>query len=76
MSTLDLTEREAEVLYWVAQGKTSPGTAIILGSALKTVKKTSPARVRQARRGDPHRRRPAGQRSVEPPRPGLTLPGT
>ena len=39
MSTLDLTEREAEVLYWVAQGKTSPGNAIILGSALKTVKK-------------------------------------
>ena len=38
-STLDLTEREAEVLYWVANGKTSPEIAIILGSALKTVKK-------------------------------------
>ncbi len=36
---LGLTEREAEVLYWVAQGKTSPEIAIILGSALKTVKK-------------------------------------
>ena len=37
--TLGLTEREAEVLYWVAQGKTSPEIALILGMALKTVKK-------------------------------------
>ena len=36
---LGLTEREAEVLYWVAQGKTSPEVATILGTALKTVKK-------------------------------------
>ena len=36
---LGLTEREAEVLYWVAQGKTSPEIAIILSAALKTVKK-------------------------------------
>ena len=39
MRTLDLTEREAELLYWVAQGKTLPEIAIILGAALKTVKK-------------------------------------
>ena len=39
VKALGLTEREAEVLYWVAQGKTSPEIAIILGSALKTVKK-------------------------------------
>ncbi|MBE7157912.1 MAG: response regulator [Rhodospirillales bacterium] len=39
LHSLGLTEREAEVLYWVAQGKTSPEIAIILGSALKTVKK-------------------------------------
>ena len=39
VNALGLTEREAEVLYWVAQGKTSPEIAIILGSALKTVKK-------------------------------------
>ncbi len=39
LNALGLTEREAEVLYWVAQGKTSPEIAIILGSALKTVKK-------------------------------------
>ena len=39
VKTLGLTEREAEVLYWVAQGKTSPEIAIILGMALKTVKK-------------------------------------
>ena len=38
-SALELTEREAEVLYWVAQGKTSPEISIILGMALKTVKK-------------------------------------
>ena len=39
LGALGLTEREAEVLYWVAQGKTSPEIAIILGMALKTVKK-------------------------------------
>ncbi len=39
LDALDLTAREAEVLYWVAQGKTSPEIAIILGAALKTVKK-------------------------------------
>ena len=39
LHSLGLTEREAEVLYWVAQGKTSPEIAIILGAALKTVKK-------------------------------------
>ena len=39
VSALAMTEREAEVLYWVAQGKTSPEIAIILGAALKTVKK-------------------------------------
>ena len=39
MSALNLTEREAEVLYWVAQGKTSPEIAIILGTAPKTIKK-------------------------------------
>ncbi len=39
VNALSLTGREAEVLYWVAQGKTSPEIAIILGSALKTVKK-------------------------------------
>ena len=39
LNTLGVTEREAEVLYWVAQGKTSPEIAIILGAALKTVKK-------------------------------------
>ena len=39
LGALGVTEREAEVLYWVAQGKTSPEIAIILGSALKTVKK-------------------------------------
>ena len=39
LGALGLTERESEVLYWVAQGKTSPEIAIILGAALKTVKK-------------------------------------
>lgn len=36
---LGLTAREAEVLYWIAHGKTSPEIAIILDCALNTVKK-------------------------------------
>ncbi len=35
---LGLTPREAEVLLWVAQGKSSSETGIILGAAEKTVK--------------------------------------
>jgi len=37
--TLGLTEREAEVLLWVAQGKSNCDVAVILGMAEKTVKK-------------------------------------
>lgn len=37
--TLGLTEREAEVLLWVAQGKTNGDIAGILGAAENTVKK-------------------------------------
>jgi DNA-binding NarL/FixJ family response regulator len=36
---LGLTAREAEVLYWIAHGKTNPEVAIILDAALNTVKK-------------------------------------
>lgn len=36
---LGLTPREAEVLYWVAQGKSNPDTATILGSSVRTVHK-------------------------------------
>lgn len=36
---LGLTPREAEILFWVAHGKTSPEIAIIVGSAPATVKK-------------------------------------
>ncbi len=32
--SLGLTQREADMLYWIAQGKTSPEIAVILGSAL------------------------------------------
>ncbi len=39
LAALGLTEREAEVLYWVGEGKTSPEIAVILSMALKTVKK-------------------------------------
>jgi DNA-binding NarL/FixJ family response regulator len=39
LQSLGLTPREAEVLYWMAQGKTSPEIAAILESALNTVKK-------------------------------------
>jgi len=36
---LGLTAREAEVLYWIALGKTNPEIAVILDSAANTVKK-------------------------------------
>ena len=36
---LGLTEREAEVLLWVAQGKSSPDIAVILGMSDATAKK-------------------------------------
>ena len=39
LETLGLTEREAEVLLWVAQGKSNADIAIILGMAEKTVKR-------------------------------------
>ena len=37
---LGLTEREAETLLWVAQGKSNADIATILGNSEKTVKKT------------------------------------
>jgi CheY-like chemotaxis protein/DNA-binding CsgD family transcriptional regulator len=37
--SLGLTAREAEVLYWMAEGKTNPEIAIILDASLNTVKK-------------------------------------
>ena len=39
LTRLGLTAREAEVLYWIAQGKTSAQIAEILASAVMTVKK-------------------------------------
>jgi DNA-binding NarL/FixJ family response regulator len=36
---LGLTAREAEVLYWITEGKTNPEIAIILDSSTNTVKK-------------------------------------
>ena len=39
LEKLGLTPREAEVLFWVAQGKTNPKIATILGIGLTTVKK-------------------------------------
>jgi DNA-binding CsgD family transcriptional regulator len=36
---LGLTQREAEVLAWVAQGKSNPEVAIILGMSARTVQK-------------------------------------
>ena len=38
LRTLGLTEREAEVLLWVAQGKSNADVAMILGMSEKTVK--------------------------------------
>jgi DNA-binding CsgD family transcriptional regulator len=37
LQQLDLTKRQAEVLYWVAQGKTNAEIAIILKLSLRTV---------------------------------------
>jgi Response regulator containing a CheY-like receiver domain and an HTH DNA-binding domain len=37
--TLNLTPREAEVLLWVAQGKSNPEISAILGAAENTIKK-------------------------------------
>jgi DNA-binding NarL/FixJ family response regulator len=39
LQALGLTPREAEVLLWVAQGKTNPEVAVILGIRHRTVKK-------------------------------------
>ena len=39
LESLGLTGREAEVLLWVAQGKSNHDVAVILGMAEKTVKK-------------------------------------
>lgn len=39
LQSLGLTEREAEVLLWVAQGKSNADVGILLGMAEKTVKK-------------------------------------
>lgn len=36
---LGITTREAEVLYWIAQGKSNPDIAIILGASVRTVHK-------------------------------------
>jgi DNA-binding CsgD family transcriptional regulator len=39
LRALGLTQREAEVLYWITEGKTNPEIAIILQAAPETVKK-------------------------------------
>ena len=39
LETLGLIRREAEMLLWVAQGKTNPEIAIFLGIGHRTVKK-------------------------------------
>jgi DNA-binding CsgD family transcriptional regulator len=39
LRALGLTAREAEVLYWISEGKTNPEIAVILDASLDTVKK-------------------------------------
>jgi DNA-binding response OmpR family regulator/DNA-binding CsgD family transcriptional regulator len=39
LRTLGLTEREAEVLYWISQGKSNPEIGVIIGASAGTVKK-------------------------------------
>ena len=41
LEPLGLTPREAEVLFWITQGKTNPETAVILGVSINTVKTQS-----------------------------------
>ncbi|HKJ90905.1 MAG TPA: helix-turn-helix transcriptional regulator, partial [Oceanipulchritudo sp.] len=36
---LGLSSREAEVLYWIAEGKTHPEISTILGAAVRTIHK-------------------------------------
>lgn len=38
LAPLGLTPREAEVLFWIAQGKTNPEVAVILATSINTVK--------------------------------------
>lgn len=39
LESVGLSRREAEVLFWVAQGKTNPEVAMILGISPRTVRK-------------------------------------
>ena len=39
LTKLGITPREAEVLYWIAQGKSNPDIATILGANVRTVHK-------------------------------------
>jgi DNA-binding response OmpR family regulator/DNA-binding CsgD family transcriptional regulator len=39
LRTLGLSEREAEVLYWISHGKSNPEIGVIIGAAAGTVKK-------------------------------------
>lgn len=39
LCSLGLTPRQAEVVYWVAQGKTNPEIALILGASPRTIDK-------------------------------------
>jgi DNA-binding response OmpR family regulator/DNA-binding CsgD family transcriptional regulator len=43
LEPLGLTPREAEVLFWIAEGKTNPEIAVILGTSTNTVKRQSQA---------------------------------
>ena len=43
LESLGLTPREAEVLFWIAEGKTNPEIAVILNTSINTVKRQSQA---------------------------------
>ena len=59
-----LTAREAEVLYWVAQGKTNRDIGDILGTQPEDGHQAPGARVREAGRRDAHGGGGAGDRHV------------
>lgn len=79
LQALGLTPREAEVLLWVAQGKSNPEIEVILDLSVKTVKKhlehvfqTLGVESRTAatlRAGETAARRPPGRRWLKPRSP-------
>jgi len=70
LETLGLTQREAEVLLWVAQGKSNDETGTILNMSGNTAKIHLTHIYRKLNVENPHRRRPRGDGGTRPPQCG------